>query len=109
MNECELFLEELFRLRIQFKVYGRNIERMKVQTDYGEQELEEIVRCYNLWKKLISNNVQRRNQKQQTQEGKLKNRENSKSYYERHREQILAKRKQRYDARKNTQKSVGQE
>lgn len=73
---------------------------MKVQTKYGEQELEEVIRCYNLWKKLIAKNVERKNKAHQTKEGKEKNRGNAKSYYERHREEILARRKEKYATNK---------
>ena len=69
---------------------------MKVQTDHGEQEIEEVIRCYNLWKNLMLKNIDRRNEYNQTEEGKTKNRERAKVYYERHKEEILAKRKAKY-------------
>lgn len=82
---------------------------MKVETNYGEQELDEVVRCYNLWKNYIGDMNKRRHAKNQTEEGKLKNRANAKSYYERNKELILAKRKERYVSKKATVESVVQE
>lgn len=72
---------------------------MKVQTDHGEQEIEEVIRCYNLWRNLIVKNVERRNEFHKTEEGKQQNRANSKNYYQRHREEILEKRRIKYASR----------
>jgi predicted acylesterase/phospholipase RssA len=72
---------------------------MKVQTDHGEQEIEEVIRCYNLWRNLIVKNVEKRNEFHKTEEGKQKNRANSKNYYQRHREEILEKRRIKYASR----------
>lgn len=74
---------------------------MKVQTEYGEQELDEVIRCYNLWKKMMAKNIGRKNEWNQTDEGKNKNRQNAKSYYQRHKEEILAKRKASYVSKKD--------
>lgn len=69
---------------------------MKVTTDYGEQEIEEVIRCYNLWRKSMTKHNEIRHEYNQTEEGKTKNCQRAKNYYERHREEILAKRKLRY-------------
>ena len=73
---------------------------MKVTTDYGEQEIEEVIRCYNLWRKSMINHNKLKSAYNQTEEGKLKNREKVKSYYERNKDRILEKRKDRYQQKK---------
>lgn len=75
---------------------------MKVATQYGEQEIEEVIRCYNLWKTLMKKTNDTKYALNQTVEGKAHNRLNASLYYERNRETILAKRKEAYEARKNT-------
>lgn len=74
---------------------------MKVQTDYGEQEIEEVIRCYNLWRKMMIKNIDRRNTYNQSEEGIEKNRARAKDYYQRHREEILEKRKQYNETKRN--------
>ena len=69
---------------------------MEHQTDYGKVSTEELIRVYHLWKKLIKKNVERRNEFNQSDEGKELNRMRAKKYYEEHRDEILAKRKARY-------------
>ncbi len=79
---------------------------MKVSTNYGDQEIEEVIRCYNLWKTLAAKGNQKRSEYNQTEEGKIKNRLNAKAYYQRNREKVLAKRKelnQRNQASHSTQ------
>ncbi len=71
---------------------------MKVQTEYGEQEIEEVIRCYNLWKALMKKNIEKRHEFNQTEEGKQKNRERAKIYYERNRDLILEKRRLKREA-----------
>lgn len=66
---------------------------MKVQTEVGEYEQEEIVRGFVLWKNLIQKANTKRWEKNQTEEGKAMNRARSKAYYERNKEKVLAKRK----------------
>lgn len=73
---------------------------MEHQTDYDKVSTEELVRVYHLWKKMIAKNAEIRNAYNQTPEGKAKNREKAKQYYEAHKEKVLAKRKARYDAKK---------
>ena len=82
---------------------------MKVDTAYGEQEIEEVVRCYNLWKNYIADMNKRRHEKNQTDEGKQKNRANAKAYYEKNKAAILAKRKEKYASKKGTVESIVQE
>jgi len=82
---------------------------MKVNTEYGEQEIEEVVRCYNLWKNYIADMNKRRHAINQTEEGKQKNRANAKSYYERNKDAILAKRKEKYVSKKTVKESIVQE
>lgn len=66
---------------------------MEHQTDYGKVTTEELIRVYNLWKKMTKKNVEKRNEYNQTEEGKQKNRARARVYYESHREIILEKRK----------------
>lgn len=79
---------------------------MKYQTDFGELEIEEIIRCCNLWKHSMARNNEKRFEFNQTEQGKTRNRTNAKSYYQRHKEEILAKRKAAYEAKKETPQFV---
>jgi len=72
---------------------------MKVQTDVGEYEMEEVVRGFVLWRKLMERTNNKRWEKNQTEEGKAENRARSKAYYERNREKVLAKRKEERESR----------
>ena len=69
---------------------------MEHQTDYGKVSTQELIRVYHLWKKLMKKNIERRNEFNQSDEGKELNRMRAKKYYEEHRDEILAKRKARY-------------
>jgi len=75
---------------------------MNVQTDYGEQPLDEVIRCYHLWKAMIARGTQIQNRINQTDEGKVQNRMRAKAYYELHKDEILATRKAAYQAKKST-------
>ena len=79
---------------------------MKYTTDFGELEIEEIIRCCNLWKHYMVRMNERKYERNQTEEGKEQNRAAAKSYYERHRDQILAKRKEAYERKKNSPQFV---
>jgi hypothetical protein len=69
---------------------------MEHQTDYGKVSTEELIRVYHMWKKMIKRNVECRNEFNQSETGKQLNRERAKKYYEEHRDEILAKRKAKY-------------
>ncbi len=69
---------------------------MEHQTNYGKVSTEELIRVYHLWKNLMKKNIERRNEFNQSAEGKQLNRERAKKYYEEHRDEILAKRKAKY-------------
>ena len=73
---------------------------MEFKTDYGMVSSDELIRVYHMWKRMTAKQVGHRNRYNQTAEGKEKNRENAKLYYERHKEEILAKKKARYQAKK---------
>jgi len=75
---------------------------MKVQTEVGEYEQEEIVRGFVLWKRLMERANNKRWEKNQTEEGKIENRARSKAYYERNRDKVLAKRKEERERRDNS-------
>ena len=70
---------------------------MEHQTDFGKVSTEELIRVYNLWKKMTKKNVEKRNEYNQTEEGKEKNRARARVYYESHRELILEKRRKQRD------------
>lgn len=69
---------------------------MEHQTDYGKVSTEELIRVYHMWKKMVKKSVERRHEFNQSEEGKELNRQRAKKYYEEHRDEILAKRKARY-------------
>ena len=71
-----------------------------VHTSYGEVPLAEIVRQYERLKAHNEKSNQKRREHIQTEEGKLKNRERSKAYYEKHREEVLEKRAKAYDPKR---------
>jgi hypothetical protein len=72
---------------------------MKLQTEVGEYEMEEVVRGFVLWRKLMEKNNNKRWERNQTEEGKLENRARSKAYYERNRAKVLQKRKEERERR----------
>ena len=74
---------------------------MEHDTEYGKVSTDELLRVYHLWKKMIEKTIERRNEFNQTEEGKQKNRANAKNYYQRNREKILEKHKIRYENKKN--------
>jgi hypothetical protein len=67
-------------------------------TDYGDASFADMRRAYE--------NEKRRNEKRKqffkTDEGKAYNRQKAKVFYQRHREEILSKRKESYEAKKQT-------
>ena len=72
-----------------------------VQTAYGDVEIPELVRCYEMWRNMTIKHNKLRNKYNQTEEGKMKNREKAKQYYEKHREEILEKRKEYREKKKD--------
>ena len=64
-----------------------------VQTKYGEMTLEQVVDYAEKWRSLCEKQNKLRHQYNQTDKGKMKNRERAKQYYEKHRQEILEKRK----------------
>jgi Zn-finger nucleic acid-binding protein len=72
-----------------------------VQTTYGDVEIPELVRCYELWRGMITKQNEIRRKYNQTEEGKTKNREKAKDYYEKHKQEILQKRKAYRDKKKS--------
>lgn len=71
-----------------------------VQTEYGDVEIPELVRCYNLWRAMMIKHNEIRKKYNQTEEGKTKNRERAKVYYEKNKELILKKRKEHREKKK---------
>ena len=70
---------------------------MEYKTDYGMVSVDELIRVYHQWKKMVKKNIEKRNEYNQTEEGKQKNRERARVYYESHRELILEKRRKQRD------------
>lgn len=71
---------------------------MEYDTEFGKVKVEELIRVYGLWKNQITKANERRVEFLQTEEGKQWNRDNARRYYERHREEILARKKAKRDA-----------
>lgn len=71
---------------------------MEYDTEFGKVKVEELIRVYGLWKHQITKANERRVEFLQTEEGKQWNRDNARRYYERHREEILARKKAKRDA-----------
>lgn len=71
---------------------------MEYDTEFGKVKVEELIRVYGLWKTQITKANERRVEFLQTEEGKQWNRDNARRYYERHREEILARKKAKRDA-----------
>lgn len=80
---------------------------MKLQTEVGEYEMEEVVRGFVLWRKLMERTNNKRWEKNQTEEGKIENRARSKAYYERNRDKVLEKRRKEREAGKKTESAGG--
>ena len=75
----------------------------KIPTNFGEVEVDELVRIYNIYKRRDAKNQNRRKQVLSTEAGREKNRERSRSYYHRNKDIVLEKRKQEYQKKKNDQ------
>lgn len=71
-------------------------------TEYGKVPVSELVRYYEMHKRMLDRIAAKKNEYNQTEEGKQKNREHAKQYYEKNREKILEKRKIKYQAKKDT-------
>jgi len=74
---------------------------MEHDTDYGKVSTDELLRVFHMWKKMIAKGNERKCEFNQSEQGKEKNRANAKKYYEKHKEEILAKRKVYYDSKRN--------
>lgn len=72
-----------------------------VLTKYGDVSLETLIEKYEQWKKSIEKHVEARTNFLQTEEGKEWNRKNSKTYYEKHKSEILEKRRLAYQKKKH--------
>ena len=71
-----------------------------VQTQYGDVEIPELVRCYEMWRSMITKHNEIRKKYNQTEEGKRKNRAKAKEYYAKTRALILEKRKEYREKKK---------
>ena len=71
------------------------------KTEYGDVSVEDLVRIYNSHRRNALKHQERRSEFLQTDEGKEYNRVRAKAYYQAHKADILAKRKQQYEERKN--------
>ena len=71
-----------------------------VATQYGDVPLEKLIHHYAVYREQEKKKAEKRNEFNQTEEGKELNRSRAKSYYERNRELILAKRKAKYIQKK---------
>lgn len=69
----------------------------KVQTAYGEMTVAELVKYTEMWKAMAAKHNDYKKVYNQTEQGREKNRERSKVYYERHRDQVLEKRRSKRD------------
>ena len=72
-----------------------------VATSFGEIPLEKLVKHYEAEKKREQKKAEKRLEYLQTDEGKQWNRNRSKQYYEKHKAQVLAKRKAKYVSKKH--------
>ena len=75
-----------------------------INTQFGEVSLQTLVKRYETQRKQDMKNLEKRREFLQTDEGIAWNRGRAKSYYEKNRELVLAKRKAIYAAKKQTQR-----
>jgi hypothetical protein len=73
---------------------------MKVTTAYGEVDVSTLIHHYEVYKKAEEKKYEKRLEFLLTDEGKEWNRKKSKSYYERNKQTILAKRKELYEPKR---------
>ena len=78
----------------------------KVNTAYGEMTVAELVVYAEKWKRLMEKHNALRHRYNQTEEGKIKNREKAKSYYERNRDKVLEKRRAIREKKKDEYKML---
>ena len=77
-----------------------------VKTAYGEMTIEELVKYTEMWKSMCEKHNQIRRKYNQSDEGKMKNRQRSKEYYERNREKVLEKRRSIREKQKEEYKMI---
>lgn len=68
-----------------------------ISTPYGNVSLGELLRVYDTHKKSNLRHQAKRHAFNQTEQGKELNRNRAKAYYHTHREEVLAKAKERYE------------
>ena len=73
---------------------------MSTATNFGEVQVDELVRVYNNYKQNLQKSQEKRKAWLQTDEGKEYNRGRAKAYYDRNKETILEKRKTMYADKK---------
>ena len=74
----------------------------KVKTAYGEMTVAELVKYTEMWKAMAKKHNDLKCKYNQTDEGKEKNRERARDYYERNRDKVLEKRREANDLKKNS-------
>ena len=77
-----------------------------VLTKYGEMTLEQLVDYAEKWKAMMEKQNNLRHKYNQTEKGKIQNRQRAKTYYEKHRDEILEKRKAAREKQKDEYKMV---
>lgn len=73
----------------------------KVQTAYGEMTIPELVRYYEMWRAMMIKHNENKNKYNQTDEGREKNRERAREYYDRNRDKVLEKRRAKREEEKS--------
>ena len=73
----------------------------KYPTAYGEMTVAELIKYAEMWRAMMAKNIEARRKYNQTEEGKVRNRERAKDYYQRHRQEVLQKRKVKREAEKD--------
>lgn len=68
-----------------------------VPTSFGEVSLDKLVKYYETYKRNEDKRLEKRHEVLQTPEGKAINRARAKAYYDKHKDDILAKRKANYN------------
>jgi len=70
-----------------------------VTTAYGEVSLDTLIHNYEVYRSLDKRRQEKRREFLQTEEGKKYNRERAKAYYERNKEKVREKNRNRYTAK----------
>ncbi len=109
MTNAGIIYSELENILRQPKKNLTDRYRMSIETAYGTVPLEKLIHTYNVAQAANKRHVQKRNEFNQTDEGKRRNRERAKAYYERNKALVREKARARYTEKRLAESTAASE